>query len=173
MGGKASKDKGKSFERDVCKILIATYNENFERVIGSGAFVGGKNIFRQDKLTENQLMSHKGDIVPPDDWRYFNCECKSYKDFPFHQLFNQQSIGLLETWIAQTMIVSSEQDCNFIIMKFDRKGRYILVEKRERFKFTQSVQYIDKDGRAWMFGGLEDFLALNKAKFRKRCILNT
>ena len=25
----------------------------------------------------------KGDIIPPDNWRYFNCECKFYKDFKF------------------------------------------------------------------------------------------
>ena len=71
-----SKNKGKGFERDVCKILGKIYGDNFERVPHSGAFVGGVNAARKSTLTENQIKAFKGDIIPPDHWKHFNCECK-------------------------------------------------------------------------------------------------
>ena len=43
MSGSKSKNKGKTFEREVCKILKEIYEDNFERVPHSGAFVGGQN----------------------------------------------------------------------------------------------------------------------------------
>ena len=91
-----SKTKGKGFEREVCNILSELYNDNFERVPHSGAFVGGQNAVRKSTLTENQIKAFKGDIIPPDHWNYFNCECKNYADFPFHHLLQEKPIPLLE-----------------------------------------------------------------------------
>ena len=44
-----SKNKGKGFEREVCKILGEIYDDNFERVPHSGAFVGGRVHLRKIK----------------------------------------------------------------------------------------------------------------------------
>ena len=51
-----SKNKGKSWERDVCLFLSDLYNESFIRVPGSGAFIGGTNQFRKDYLSEDCLL---------------------------------------------------------------------------------------------------------------------
>ena len=59
-----SKNKGKGFEREVCRILSEIYQDNFERVPHSGAFVGGLNAARKSTLTENQIKAFKGDIIP-------------------------------------------------------------------------------------------------------------
>ena len=39
---KKSKQKGKSWERDVCIFLSELYSDSFIRVPNSGAYVGGK-----------------------------------------------------------------------------------------------------------------------------------
>ena len=50
-----SKNKGKSWERDVCNFLSELYNQSFIRVPNSGAFVGGKNEFRKETLSTEQI----------------------------------------------------------------------------------------------------------------------
>ena len=78
-----SKNKGKSWERDVCNFLSDLYNQSFIRVPNSGAFVGGKNEYRKDHLSAEQIKLSRGDIVPPQNYPYFLAECKNYAEFPF------------------------------------------------------------------------------------------
>ena len=80
------KQKGNSFEREVAIHLSKLYNESFIRAPGSGAYVGGKNQVRTQILHEGQIRSFKGDIVPGQNFSKMNAECKSYADFPFHQV---------------------------------------------------------------------------------------
>ena len=82
------KVKGKSFENAKAKFLTEIFGEKFIRVPTSGAFLGGQNYDRRHSMTQGQVMAFKGDIIPPDNWLYFNCECKFYKDFKFHLLLN-------------------------------------------------------------------------------------
>ncbi|MFW6002128.1 MAG: putative PDDEXK endonuclease [archaeon] len=162
-----SKIKGKTFEREISKYLSELYSESFRPVMNSGAYIGGKNNIRRQTLSENQIKSYKGDIVPPDDWKYFNCECKSYSDFPFHQLFNDITIPLLESWIEQLRETANPGDYNIIIMKFNRKGRYIMIEKNNLFEYEKYIQYKDKNGKIWIFMNLECFFKNNKEVFYK------
>ena len=82
------KTKGKGYENAVAKFLTETYGDKFMRVPTSGAFLGGINYDRRAFMTEGQVRAFKGDIIPPDDWNFFNCECKFYKGFNFHQLYD-------------------------------------------------------------------------------------
>jgi hypothetical protein len=156
-----SKNKGKSFERDVCKILANIYNDNFVRVPNSGAFVGGINAVRKNHLTENQIIACKGDIIPPDDWRYFNCECKNYADFPFHHLLQDKSIPLLESWIDQTLDAHDDNDIDLIFMKFNRKGIYLVFPQalKKQFKLAQYIDYTSKTQGTWTITFWDDFMA--------------
>lgn len=163
-----SKNKGKGFEREVAKFLSDLYKDSFTRVIDSGAFTGGKNSHRRDTLTQGQVRARKGDIVPPDHWHYFNCECKNYAEFPFHQLLSNKPILILEDWIAQTLEAAEPGDCNIIFMKFNRRGRYVLYQLPEIFETHRSVDYKDKQGRHWRFTNFEDFFSLNAESFRNR-----
>ena len=97
----ASKAKGNSFEREVADFLTQLYHEKFIRVPGSGAYIGGKNTHRKQLLHEGQVRSFKGDIVPGESFPRLNAECKSYKDFPFHQLVTR--CQQLEEWLDQLM----------------------------------------------------------------------
>ena len=73
------KIKGKSFENAKAKFLTEIFEEKFVRVPTSGAFLGGQNYDRRLSMSQGQVMAFKGDIIPPDDWIYFNCETKSNK----------------------------------------------------------------------------------------------
>lgn len=159
MGSK-SKNKGKGFEREVCKQLSDLYKDNFERVPHSGAFVGGQNAHRKSTLTENQIKAFKGDIIPPDHWNYFNCECKNYADFPFHHLLQEKPIPLLEQWLEQTLDAHDESDLDILFMKFDRKGIYLAFPSHlDRFLFTaRRVTYGSPTYGSWTITFWPDFL---------------
>jgi len=165
-----SKNKGKTFERECANFLSDLYNDSFTRVPDSGAFTGGKNSFRRQTLTEGQIRAHKGDIIPPDDWKHFNCECKNYAEFPFHQLFTQSPVPLLEGWIEQTLEASDDGDCNVLFLKFNRKGRYLAFQlPTVTFSTIRHLDYSDKNNNIWRITGFDDFFSLNKQQFLLRC----
>ena len=155
-----SKIKGSSFERDVAKELSELYDESFVRTPSSGAYVGGSNVARKSFLSEGQIQSFRGDIIPPDDWKYFNVECKSYADFPFHQLLHRGDVRLLDDWAEQLIDVSEENDLNLLILKFNRKGKYIgFQEKLLNSSFFTHRHIIYKQ---WAITGYSDFWELNQ-----------
>ena len=122
-----SKTKGKSWERDVCNFLSGLYRDSFIRVPNSGAYVGGKNEYRRDYLTEEQIKLSRGDIIPPRNFPYFLAECKNYADFPFHLLLAKTTIAQLDNWIEQVEHdVTSDDDLWLLFIKITRKGTYVL-----------------------------------------------
>lgn len=155
-----SKNKGNSFEREVAKFLSEHYNESFIRAPGSGAYVGGKNQQRKQYLHEGQIRSFKGDIVPGESFPAFNAECKSYADFSFHQLY---TVNLqLEGWLAQLMAVADSSDCNLLFMKFNRRGRYVVVQaKHEWDRAANHSVYQSPDLGQWLIYDFETFFKLN------------
>ena len=127
-----SKTKGKSWERDVCLFLSELYDDSFIRVPNSGAYVGGKNEFRKEYLSEEQIKLSRGDIIPPVKYPHFLAECKNYADFPFHQLISKQQIPILDSWIEQVEHdITSHQDIWLLFIKITRKGTYILYPIRK------------------------------------------
>lgn len=121
----ANKNKGKAYERVVAKKLSEVFNENFERVPNSGAFTGGKNNQRRDKLTESQKLLTDGDIICPESLSHVKIECKAYKDFPFNTLLS--SNATLDGWINQ---IESNDHLWFVIFKINRKGEFIVFDKK-------------------------------------------
>lgn len=164
-----SKSKGKTFERDVANFLSDLYQDSFTRVPDSGAFTGGKNAHRRDTLTEGQVRAHKGDIIPPDDWKHFNCECKNYAEFTFHQLFTKSPVPLLESWLEQTLEAADPGDCNILFMKFNRKGKYVAYQLPQDFSTYRHLDYTDKQGNHWRITGFDDFFELNQQAFKDSC----
>ena len=123
-----SKTKGKSWERDVCNFLSELYQGSFIRVPNSGAYVGGKNEYRKDTLSEEQIKLARGDIVPPQNYPYFLAECKNYADFPFHSLLAKSTIAQLDNWIDQVEHdITTEDDLWILFIKITRKGTYVSV----------------------------------------------
>lgn len=166
-----SKDKGKAFEREVANFLSREYNESFTRAPHSGAFTGGKNAYRRETLSEGQVRAHKGDIIPPDGWKHFNAECKSYGKFPFHLLLRRQPVPLLESWIEQTLEAADKGDLNIIFMKFNNLGWFIAysLDKGKDFITHRHIDYTDKQGNLWRITGFDGFFDHNKQIFQAHC----
>lgn len=130
-----SKNKGNTWEREVANHLSALYKSSFIRVPNSGAFIGGKNNVRKEFLHEGQIRAMKGDIIPPGNWRKFNCECKNYAEFPFHQLV-QGECKQLETWLGQSMDAADIGDVTILIIKITRKGKFVAVQQADHWNST-------------------------------------
>lgn len=128
-GGKTPRNKGKNGERELTKIFMNVFGGSFQRVIGSGAFVGGFNSFRKSHLTEIQKRSSKGDIITDDVLPKLVIEVKNYAEFPFHQLIIGEC-PLLEKWIEQQMIAIDEGDVWVVCFKIAHKGWFICYDKK-------------------------------------------
>ena len=168
-----SKAKGNSFERQTADFLTELYGEKFIRAPGSGAYVGGKNTHRKQLLHEGQIRNFKGDIVPGESFPKLNAECKSYKDFPFHQLFSG-TVKQLEGWIEQCMDVSDPGDFNIIFMKFNRKGTFVAVQIQDRqeytqFQFVRHINYGSAKHDHWIVMDHDTFWELNSDLVKELC----
>lgn len=171
-----SKAKGNSFERQIADFLTKLYGEKFMRVPGSGAYIGGKNTHRKQFLHEGQIRTFKGDIIPGESFPKLNAECKSYKDFPFHQLFSGQ-VRLLEDWIEQCMDVSDPGDFNIIFMKFNRKGQFVVFQEQlpqsmldnNILHLYRAMPYYSKNHGNWYIMDHEKFWGLNKNIVSQLC----
>jgi hypothetical protein len=155
------KAKGSSFEREIATFLSKLYNESFIRAPGSGAYVGGKNQSRKQFLHEGQIRNFKGDIVPGQTFVTFNAECKSYADFPFHLMLTG-NCRQLDTWIDQLMAVAEDNDCSILLMKFNRKGRYVAVQSKYTWVADNFMLYTSSNHGDWIFVEFDHFFKLNK-----------
>lgn len=155
------KAKGSSFEREVANFLSATYGESFIRAPGSGAYVGGKNQARTQVLHEGQIRSFKGDIVPGQSFPKFNAECKSYADFPFHQVL-AGSCKQLDSWLQQLMDVAEDGDLNILFVKINRKGRFIAVQSKYTWVTDQFMYYTSPKLGDWIIIDFNHFFNHNQ-----------
>lgn len=163
------KQKGNSFEREVANYLSDLYKESFIRAPGSGAYVGGKNKARTQILHEGQIRSFKGDIVPGQSFPKMNAECKSYKDFPFHQVVSGEC-KLLEEWLDQLMSVSDSNDLNILFMKFNRKGRFVCVQSNLTWVTDHFLYFSSKTYKDWLILEWDNFFRLNKDLLKAYCL---
>lgn len=163
------KIKGSNWERDVAKFLTDLYGETFIRAPGSGAYVGGINSSRKQLLHEGQIRAFKGDIVPGLSFPKLNIECKSYADFPFHQLF-QGTVKILEEWIEQLMTVADEGDFNILIMKFNRKGKFVAFPAHyDTLLSVRNINYGSVKHCHWHIMDFDTFWELNSAAVKTLC----
>ena len=161
-----SKAKGSGFEREVCKFLTEHYGETFTRVPNSGAFIGGKNSHRKDTLHEGQIRSFKGDIIPGESFPKLNVECKNYADFSFHLLLTENA--QLEGWLEQLMDVADVGDLNVLFMKFNRIGKYVVVQANSPWVNTCSYAlYRSPKFGDWMVYSFEKYFELNSELFKQ------
>lgn len=157
MSGSASKNKGKSGERELCKILEGYFGGSFIRVPGSGAYVGGKNNVRKDVLSEGQIRNSKADIITPDHMPKFILESKFYADFPFHMFLTSPNVPILDGWIEQQKNIIDPGDFWMICFKINRKGWFGCTEYDSRFLFNHHIRY-----KTYSVFNLHEFLSLNK-----------
>jgi hypothetical protein len=159
----ASKNKGKSFERDVAKFLGDVFGLNFERVPNSGAFIGGKNNFRADKLTDEQKLLMDGDIIMPKALSHVSVECKSYKDFRWSLLYYKDGVQILNKWIDQSS--NTSKTIWFICFKINNMGCFTVFDSSIGFeeyctKFP-NTRYFYND-KVYTVTSMNNFFNFNK-----------
>lgn len=129
MSGRKSKSKGASGERELAKYLSEVFNGSFIRSNNSGAYIGGSNKHRKSTLSENQITSLKGDLVPPDFMPNLVIEAKSYADFRFHQLLEPGPVPQLDEWIDQCLETICDDDFWLVCFKITRIGWFVAVKQ--------------------------------------------
>ena len=140
MGKNASKNKGKGYEREVCKIMEGYFGGSWQRTFTSGGFLGGANAWRAKVLSQSQIINNSNDVVPPDEYKNANIECKFYKEFEFHHLFREEGNKTLNSWIDQVWDSGIDMKKGFplICMKFNRVGSYAVCWKDK----IQDLDYV-------------------------------
>ena len=125
--GSRNKKKGKAFERECCDIFKAGTGLSFQRVPGSGAYLGGRNVIRADSLSDEQVLLARGDIICPTEWNGAVVECKARASFSFNLLFADSTT--LNDWIDQCNIDYKQTGGKFfaVIFKVARRGTYIVT----------------------------------------------
>jgi hypothetical protein len=164
-----AKAKGNAWEREICGFLGETLGGNFQRVPNSGAYMGGKNVFRKEFLSDGQQRAAKGDIIPPDDLPKLNLEAKNYADIAFHQIINGEC-KQLDTWIDQTEEPADADDVSFTIFKITRKGSWVAfkAELADHFKLHDMsyVTYRKASGVTYIITDHEKFFKTNAQEVR-------
>ena len=155
------KAKGSNWERDVARFLSDLYQESFIRAPGSGAYVGGTNTVRKEVLHEGQIRAFKGDIVPGMSFPKSNAECKSYKDFPFHQLLTSDRVPCWKTGWTQLMDAADDGDFNILIMKFNNKGKFVVTQAHHQLNTSRQFKYIPPNTKHGLITGFDDFWQRN------------
>jgi Holliday junction resolvase len=155
------KAKGSAWENEVARYLSDLYGESFIRAPHSGAYIGGINTSRKSRLDESQIKTFKGDIIPGESFGAMNIECKSYKDFPFHQVV-QGSCKILNEWIGQLLQVADQGDCSLLFMKFNRKGRYVAVPHGPAWNTLVSHLWYTSNNSSWLIFDFDTFWTHNK-----------
>lgn len=169
-----SKAKGNTWERECAKILTKTFGYHFERnKNGSGAFVGGKNSVRKKTLSQTQILSFTGDIIPPLEMKNIAIECKFYKDFPFHHFLINKSIPELDDWIQQHLEAIDEHNFWFIVFKINQRGSFIVIPKSlcevfidDRIGNHSTYFYNDEQ---YIVTEFEPFIKLYKDQIFEKC----
>ena len=152
-----SKNKGKSYERVICKHLSKVFDLNFERIPNSGAFTGGKNFHRTAKLSSEQLLLTDGDIIVPSELSFISIECKNQKNLSFPSFFTR--CAKLDEWIQQAK--SANRLVWFLIFHVNNIGDFIVYssEWANTFKLNHNHMEYDKE---YIITTIDDFFEVNR-----------
>lgn len=156
-----SKQKGNAGEREIAKLLSEIFGGSFIRVPGSGSYVGGKNTARKQTLSNGQIRTHKGDIIPPDNMPRFVAEIKSRKAFAFHQLLGEECAEL-DDWLTQALASADDGDSVFVIFKINRLGWFVAAPSCQPYTLANHARY-RLHGQAYAITQAKAFFTDNRA----------
>jgi hypothetical protein len=128
-----NKNKGKNFERELAHHLTTVFGLNHERVWSSGAFTGGKNVFRTASLTPAQQLLTVGDIVVPESLSTYSYECKFYSEFSFNSLFTETGNAILDKWITQAKCPNRNW---LLCYKINHMGSFVVYDINSPVPYT-------------------------------------
>ncbi len=152
-----NKNKGNSYERQLAKHLSNVFQLNFNRVPNSGAFVGGKNIARAEKLSEKQLLLMSGDIIVPEELSHVDFECKFYKALSFNSLFD--NCEQLNNWLEQAQ--NTIKPLWFLFFKINHKGEFVVFDRKHILLYKDIENFLVYKGK-FIVCSANKFLEKNK-----------
>jgi len=157
VSGKASKDKGSNYERDVVKKLNNIYNtDTFRRTPGSGALMGKGNWQKNIRLEDNTRRILASDIITP-DWFRFSIECKWYKDSPNYSTIVKGPDTTLDGWITETELDSQNNNLwPMLCFKTNNQGEHVALRKDFLEVISCDYYVIYRD---YIIIGMDHFLA--------------
>lgn len=130
-----SKQKGKSFEGDVAKMLSTSFSPfQFKRVLHSGAILGGKNVKELSKYSETLANLFIGDVVCINDsdtneFFRFNIECKFYKTPETLDNFLGEVNSNLPKWYNESIVDAKKVNkIPLLIVKWNRSSIYCIMD---------------------------------------------
>jgi len=135
----ANKNKGKGWERELAKHLSKVTGKSFTRVPNSGAFVGGKNFFRTETLSKEQIGMFEGDLITPKEWDHVRFECKFYKKMAWAKLFAPEGESQMNKWIEQ--VSQGTRPYWFLCFKINNIGRFVLFLDNVKYIYQNSLYY--------------------------------
>jgi len=152
-----SKKKGNRGELELVHILEDRFGKGlFKRVPSSGAYVGGKNRYTNENLSQEQKETLSSDIITPKNFK-FSIEHKFYKDISFWELFSDKSKWNI--WIEQ---VDSDSDFvnkkPLLVIKYNGHKRIVLIKENDLLDESIKVYFKWKDRLVVM---LSDLLGLD------------
>ena len=166
MSGTKSKNKGKTYERELANFLTELYKEKFTRVPYSGAFVGGSNIIRINDLTEAQTRSFKGDLIPPETFPKIVFEAKHYANFQWNALALGKSVAQVDEWIQQSEESCEAKDKWLLCVKISRQGSFVLWDHTQWMDLNFSHTYRDK----YQYLEFADFWNTNSRQIKEQSV---
>lgn len=171
MGGRKSKDKGGAGERELCKILESYLGGSWIKTPGSGAYIGGKNQKRIQRLDEIQSGFFKADVVLPSHMSGLVVESKFYEDLPMYNLFREKGVSTIDGWIDDLEYDAGQDNWAWLCIKLNRKGWWVGLRHSEidYFDLGNYAVYTNPNGHKYIFTDLNQFLRLNKDKILQHC----
>jgi hypothetical protein len=151
--------KGKSFERDLSKILNENFGGGFQRVPQSGASYGGLNRSRSVGMSQETINVLTGDIICPKSFP-FSVEAKNYKDLQVLQVLTG-TCRQLDEWIEQSTqeaVLSMRNP--LIVFKLKNKGIFVCLnyDLIKDFNLDNYIKY-----KNFAIISLEKFLELKNS----------
>ena len=141
-----SVSKGKNFEREISNLLTQTLEPlNFQRVLGSGAFMGGLNSHRSNNFSEEKADSFIGDVYCTNynDFR-FTLEAKSYKE----------QVKLSDFFSENFIVFKWFRECEFDCKKNNKEPLLIFKFNRTKIFYCMKEDYKIHDENVIKYKGL-------------------
>ncbi len=118
-----SKQKGKTYERDLAENLSNVFSLPFRRIPNSGAYIGGTNIIKAEELDSDQIVFYDGDLIVPKELSCFSFEAKFHKDIgKISSWFDGNSI--IDDWIKQAS--NTKKKYWLLCFKLNNIGEFVL-----------------------------------------------
>jgi hypothetical protein len=133
------KKKGSAAELAIVHEFGIRFNDHFQRVPSSGAFVGGNNRFKNANLYQAAKEVLAGDILCP-EWIPFSIESKCYGEKTGPQMYSilEGNERVLDKWLGQARGDAEFSKKQFLVLfKITRKASYICIDYK---KFIETLK---------------------------------